>query len=690
MQKRENFDENTRKKCRLLMKNFYRNRNNIENVNDACTKIMSIHQELKIKDINVKISIINKKIGEINNSNEEKKMKNERFTLKIPDKSFMNLTNLEVPQNVKTYIAMGPKFIPPMEDIPISELILNMVQIENICIDNNVLPNIDFKRNLCKKISKNLDRNMKYMEKHIIKIKREHQNYMRKYKDEIIVVQTDKGNISTLMEKKIYFEKMDLLIKKGIENNTYIKIGRDCDEIHQFMLRLRDVRLLNWIESVKHSKEKKIIELIKNVKNENVSFSRLYGNIKVHKEEMPMRPIMSTINSYSRVISEYIKETLKNIEFDYNINTKNSTEAHKEIKDIKILEGYRLMKLDVVDMFTNIPVQEVLRIIEINYRVKIEPITKVSFEVYYQLLTFVFKDDMFFRYNKDTYKQLRGLPMGSCVSQIAAQIYMDHRINENREIIRNLDITYMKKYVDDIIIYGPMKNYSRIKTKFEMITNLKFTIEIEEDNSIEFLDFKIINVGNNIKTCWYKKEMASERLLNFWSNHSLEIKNATINEHIRKVITFTHVEYIKEQIDKLYNRLNMNNYSDNYITKRIRQVLNEKKDLEEEKYELIFNHIKNKFNKHNFVKEKKEKCNRINMGMVVTPFVNNVSDKIKKVCKNNKLNIRLIYKNSVKNNTTTNMKEKKKREDSTGKIFMIKCNECEHFFILCARENNIT
>ena len=443
MRDKKTFDNNTRKKCRMLMKEFLDSRNNNNIVYEACENIMSIHHDVKIKDLDSKIGTINKKINELKRNNKMKRInmtKNDnvldRFKLKIPDRSFMNLTELVIPKNVQTYIALGPKFIPPMEIVPVSELILNIIQIEDICIDNGIIQNINFKKNLCDKISKNMNGNLNYMEKYILRIKKEYENFMKE-NENYIIVQTDKGNISTFMEKKVYYEKMDNLINKGIKEKTYVKINRDSEYIHKYMLYLRDIRLSKWIDIVGEIKQREFKDLIRNVKNKNVCLPKFYGNIKVHKVDKPMRPIMSTVNSYSRVLTEYIKDTLKYIVFDYDINTINSIEAYREIKDLKVIKGYCFMKLDIVNMFTNIPVREVLRIIEIFYRTKIEPYTKVPYDIYYQLLTYIFRDDMYFKYRDNIYKQLKGLPMGSCISQIAAKIYVDYKLNENKELITN-------------------------------------------------------------------------------------------------------------------------------------------------------------------------------------------------------------------------------------------------------------
>lgn len=48
---------------------------------------------------------------------------------------------------------------------------------------------------------------------------------------------------------------------------------------------------------------------------------------------------------------------------------------------------------------------------------------------------------------------------------------------------------------------------------------VQFTVVEEDKNTktIEFLNTKVYNCGNKVKTNWYHKPIASNRLLNFYS-----------------------------------------------------------------------------------------------------------------------------------------------------------------------------
>ena len=56
---------------------------------------------------------------------------------------------------------------------------------------------------------------------------------------------------------------------------------------------------------------------------------------------------------------------------------------------------------------------------------------------------------------------------------------------------------------------------------------LKFTIELENNNKINFLDIQIERCNDNtIRTNWYRKSVATARYINFLSDHPYISKNS--------------------------------------------------------------------------------------------------------------------------------------------------------------------
>ena len=102
------------------------------------------------------------------------------------------------------------------------------------------------------------------------------------------------------------------------------------------------------------------------------------------------------------------------------------------------------------------------------------------------------------------YTQTDGLPMGSPISGILTEIFI-HNIEEKHILNNNKytnKIIYWYRYVDDILLLYK-GNKRQIENFYKYINTihpkLKFTLEIEHNNSINFLDLTI-NKTNNTHT----------------------------------------------------------------------------------------------------------------------------------------------------------------------------------------------
>ena len=103
----------------------------------------------------------------------------------------------------------------------------------------------------------------------------------------------------------------------------------------------------------------------------------------------------------------------------------------------------------------------------------------------------------YFTYNNQYFHQEDGLAMGSPISCFLAEIYMNHF--ENRHIFNNNNtyknyIIFYSRYVDDtfIIYNGTNRQLENFKSYLNKINkNIQFTLEIESNSSINFLDLTI-------------------------------------------------------------------------------------------------------------------------------------------------------------------------------------------------------
>ena len=90
---------------------------------------------------------------------------------------------------------------------------------------------------------------------------------------------------------------------------------------------------------------------------------KFYGLPKVHKENTPLRPIVSSIGSVSYGVAKEIARIIKPLVGSTEHHVNNSKEFIEEMKKMKLVEGECITSYDVSALFTSIPIPSALDII---------------------------------------------------------------------------------------------------------------------------------------------------------------------------------------------------------------------------------------------------------------------------------------------------------------------------------------
>lgn len=149
-------------------------------------------------------------------------------------------------------------------------------------------------------------------------------------------------------------------------------------------------------------------------------------------------------------------------------------------------------------------------------------------------------DSGYFKFCGQFYKQIAGMPMGNCFSPSAADLVMDYVIS-NAVAKLSVKPKIITKYVDDLFL---IVNENDIDTTMDIFNNIhssiQFTCEKENDGKLPYLDVLIKRrEDGTICTQWYKKPIASGRLLNFNSTHPHSQKINTAKGLIHRVLALT-------------------------------------------------------------------------------------------------------------------------------------------------------
>jgi predicted GIY-YIG superfamily endonuclease len=362
------------------------------------------------------------------------------------------------------------------------------------------------------------------------------------------------------MNKTDYKHKMENLLN---DPKTYKKLKSDPTNIFEkknnaFIKKLLNNKEINTVDA-------------KQLTIHNSTPPKIYGLPKIHKINVPLRPIVSCIQSPFYKLSKYLSNCLSNITGKNEYYIKDSFSFKHFVDTLVIPPNYKLLSLDVVSLYTNIPNALVQNILTKKWDL-IKEHTTMSKTNFIEAVSLTLSNN-YFQYETSFYQQIDGCAMGSPISSTIAQLVMEH-LEESVIEGLNFDILFFKRYVDDCLMAVPENETNNILDKFNSFhRKLQFTIEIENNNTINFLDMTLTrnHKTNRIITQWYTKPTWSGRYLNYMSCHPKKQKLSVIVGLVDRAISLTSPELRPQSLDKVKDTLIKNNFKSKDINRIIKQ-----------------------------------------------------------------------------------------------------------------------
>ena len=454
----------------------------------------------------------------------------------------------------------------------------------------------------------------------------------------IHITKADKANSIVLINKNQYLEKMNLLLS---DLETYIPLNKNPVEKlnNDFNSNLR--KILNTEKS----------EYIDKFKSRMSTLPYMYGLIKTHKQGFPIRPIISTVGSASYKLSKYLVSILTPLVGTIsNSNIKNNSDLIMKLNNCKPNYKFKLVSFDVTSLFTKVPIDDLLIYLKPELE-KYKETLELSPDIIIDLIKLCVLD-LKFVFNEKFYKQKFGLSMGNPLSPVLSNIYMEFfEKNLLTKIKYNSIVWY--RYIDDILCLWPEnENLNEFLDKLNNLANtIKFTVEIEKQKSLSFLDVLIYRETNNIfKFDVYRKPTSNNSFIHFYSGHSDNIKYSVFISMFLRALRVCSQEYYMNEIKYIFKIGKDLKYPTTFLERSLSKA------------------------KSIFYKTDNQKP-EINKNALILPFNENLLN-IKAILK--KLNINLIF---TFNNTIKNILIKNSPKTSTSCIYKIPCNHCEKYYV---------
>ena len=460
----------------------------------------------------------------------------------------------------------------------------------------------------------------------------------------ITIVPADKGRATVIMKKEEYEEKMKVLLS---DTNTYKKLDHDpTKEYKKDMKKMID----NW------EKEKPLPPGLKRfIQPTSENIPAIYGTPKIHKSNYPLRPIVSGIGSITYNAAKVLTRILQPLVGQSDYHIQNSNDFVDKIKDKGLSPGLEMLSYDVSALFTSIPVDEAIRVIRqaLDRDKELTKRTPLNVDQICELLQFCL-NTTYFTYQHVFYQQTHGAAMGSPVSPIVANLYMEDF--EKRAIQSAPEKPRMwYRYVDDTFVV--MHEYD-VDTFTQHLNSqnrfIKFTTEKAEDGRLPFLDTKIsFGEDGQFETSVYRKPTHTDAYLNFASNHPVQHKRSVVNTLVNRARKICSSEEQQEkEIDYSFKVLKDNGYK--------QWILKEPKRKNKKRV------------------EKKEKGDHYKSYPI--PYIQGISEHLNRIFRQHK--VPTYYKpiNKIQG-MLVKPKDKTPPEKSCGVIYEISCGDCDSKYI---------
>ncbi|KAK5644291.1 hypothetical protein RI129_008136 [Pyrocoelia pectoralis] len=158
--------------------------------------------------------------------------------------------------------------------------------------------------------------------------------------------------------------------------------------------------------------------------------------------------------------------------------------------------------------------------------------------------------------------------MGSPISGLLADIYVDHIEEQITQLPEYTHVSLWRRYVDDILCFwtGTMQELTKFFEAINNISNLKFTIETEINNSLNYLDLTLTRNTHNIDYNIYRKPTSTDVIIPFNSSHAPQIKTSSFNFMFHRLLnTPLTLENFNQELATIIQIGKNNNYPLNFM-----------------------------------------------------------------------------------------------------------------------------
>ena len=470
-----------------------------------------------------------------------------------------------------------------------------------------------------------------------------------------ILLTVDKGVALVVMNKEDYEKKAEELLSQ----TTYSKINNDPTTKYKNKL----INLLKTIKTQGGINE----ALYKKLYPTGAGVPKFYGLPKIHKRETPLRPTVSSIGSVSYATSKELARILKPLVGRSPYHVHNNQDLLEDLRSLKLEKDECLMSFDAKALFTSVPIQPATHVIQklLEEDQDLKQRTSMSVNHIISLLEFCL-GSTYFTFKGRFYEQQEGAAMGSPISPIVANLYMEDMETKAIQSAQNPP-SFWRRFVDDTLTTIKSSQIENFLQHLNSIHHhIQFTKEDSKpDGSMPFLDILITpREDGSLKTTVFRKPTHTDLYLHWDSNHTITSKYGVVDTlHHRAQVICSGPELLQQEEKHLHQALTRCNYPE-WALKRAK---------------IISKTRKSKKHKNN---TKDSSSSLTQRPYMVVPYYKGVSESLKKIC--GKHGVQVYFKGG---HTIKSLLVAPKDQDpilkKSGVIYRFKCGrvDCNEEYI---------
>ena len=376
--------------------------------------------------------------------------------------------------------------------------------------------------------------------------------------ESIVILPADKGRSTVVMDKQAYVEKAAALLN---DEETYEPVEGDPMK----KLASRTQKKLMSLKSSGAITKKEYHW----IKPSDAPLARFYCLPKVHKEEVPLRPIVTLRGSPMFNLSAWLARLLRPLTLHSETTVPSPKQFLNRLRGVRVKPDEVMVSFDVTSLFTSIPkdvAESVVRdSLEAHYDDSDRPLKKDDI---IEILRTCLRT--FFCFDSRVYEQKKGAPMGSPISGHVAELVLQ---GLEASVFSSFQPTFWARYVDDTFAIVKKDRVEELNRLLNSVhPTIQFTREDEQGGELPFLDV-LVRRGDDgsLHTRVYRKATNTLQILSFHSNHPATHKRSCVKTLFRRVDTHcSSREAKKVETRYLWSQFTANGYPATFIRKTLR------------------------------------------------------------------------------------------------------------------------